>query len=121
PVYRSALDDDERLRAPAVHGVDRPLLSLERARILQPPEVDHREPPRVLLCRRTCHHASTSRRGASSISFSVFRNCAASAPSTTRWSEESVTRIVGRAASAPSRTTARSETAPTASTAACGG
>src|SRR5205823_11326225 len=66
-VDRWVLDEEERLRATGAHGVDRPLLALERARIVQPTEVDDREPPRVLLCRRTCHHASTSRRGASSI------------------------------------------------------
>src|SRR5207247_6292794 len=97
-VDRRVLDEEERLRAAAAHRFDLALLKLERACIVQPAEVDDRERTRDTLWRRAGHHTSTSRSGASSISFSVFRNCAASAPSITRWSEESVTRIVGRAA-----------------------
>src|SRR5919198_4557982 len=64
------------------------------------------------------HSASA---GSSSRSFSVWRNSAAGAPSTARWSNVPTNVVIGRTASSPSTGTTRSSIAPTATIAACGG
>src|SRR5918994_6336438 len=63
----------------------------------------------------------SARPGSSRNALTSSRNRAPSAPSTVRWSQVSVTVIIGRTATSPSRATGRSSTEPTARIAACGG
>src|SRR5262249_37436678 len=66
-------------------------------------------------------HQTRSDRGASRVALRSARNCAPMAPSTTRWSADSVTRMRLPTASCPSTTTGLSAIAPTARIAASGG
>src|SRR5450759_5919325 len=64
---------------------------------------------------------TTMRSGSVRVAVKVARNAAAVAPSSTRWSIESVTLIVVPGTTAPSRTTGSALAAPTARMAASGG
>src|SRR5918994_6436748 len=73
-------------------------------------EVPHRVPD-----------GQSARPGSSRNAFTSSRNRALSAPSTVRWSHVSVSVIIGRTTTSPSRATGRSSTEPTARIAAWGG
>src|SRR5579872_1642880 len=97
---------------PALVPVDEQLAEAERIAVERAPgvEIAHAVPD-----------GQSASAGCSSVSFSVRRKSAPTAPSIARWSHVSVSVIVGCVANAPSRATTRSSVAPTARIATCGG